>query len=334
MGAVLGAMASVLLGAAFLSQVYRYEVLGIVLACGSFALSGLAVAISVAIRPPGLLRPGTSTVASTPRSAAAAPARRPRLVSLPNIVLGGVALLIVLSALGSASLEAFQVRGSGNVASRVLDDARFDQVSVEGIDQLSVRQGDRSRIVVSGDSNLIDYVTVDIIDGLLHVVFDPLLSTPVRTDAPLSVEVVVPGLTSVRVGDGVRSAIDLASVGALRIVATGDSQVAIQVGRGDEVAIVGRDDSRILLRGSMTRVITSLEDDAALDAADVDPGSAMLMASGSSAIEIGLAGELAWQQSGIASIVYESGAIVDPTSLAERPDLVALADEDVIASQR
>ncbi len=334
MGFVLGAMASVLLGAVLLSQVYPYRALAVVLACGSFAVSGIAIAVSLLVRPPAFLRSSPPPAPAAATATAASPAMHRRLISLPNILLGGIALLIVVSAMGTATFRAFEVRGSGEPGMREYPGLDFRQVSARGIDRLVIRQGDSPSVVVRGDHNLIGFVRVAVAGEVLDIGFDPGLPTSVRTDEPLVVEIVVPDVSEIRVGDRVRTVADLGMIDSLRVVADDQSRVELTLGQTTSLAVVARDDAVVELLSEVDAVAASVDDAARFDAFNVDLGAAVVDVDGSGMVTLGNVADLSYRQSAIGSISALSAGSVDPGSVSERWWLITVAGSEDAVDRR
>lgn len=63
-------------------------------------------------------------------------------------------------------------RGSGNVVTETRDVSGFDRVSLSGIGDVELVQGDREELRIEAEDNIISNITTEVVDGELRIGFD------------------------------------------------------------------------------------------------------------------------------------------------------------------
>lgn len=63
-------------------------------------------------------------------------------------------------------------RGSGDVVSETRDVSGFDRVSLSGIGDVQLVQGDSEALTIEAEDNIIDHITTEVVDGELRIGFD------------------------------------------------------------------------------------------------------------------------------------------------------------------
>lgn len=63
-------------------------------------------------------------------------------------------------------------RGSGNVITQTRDVSGFDRVSLSGIGDVELVQGDREELRIEAEDNIIEQITTEVVDGELRIGFD------------------------------------------------------------------------------------------------------------------------------------------------------------------
>ena len=316
MGAMIGAMSSVVLGSVLMWYLFSYGDVPVVLAGGACVLASLAVAVSLGIRPPGFFRGPGARVTSDPATVAASPGR-PRLVSVSSVLLAGIAVLIVVISLGEGTYRSFEVRGSGVVGTRAVDGGTFTRISAHGIDQLTLRLGDEPRVEIHGDDNLIGFVAVASGDGALDLSFTTRIPTPVRTRTPLVVDITMPVLEELIVDDAVNVSLETFSGPRLRIVAGGQSHVALDQVTADRLEVVVRDEAVVRTYGDVGTLALDGSDTGSFNAPDLVVMVADVAGDDMAITQLGELGELTYRQAGRASILFGSAAEIGQGSMAE-----------------
>jgi Putative auto-transporter adhesin, head GIN domain len=153
---------------------------------------------------------------------------------LSAVVIGSV--LLVRSGGSSTSST---LKGSGVTRTEIRHVGPFTAVDLAGANDVTVRVGGQRSLTVRGDDNLLPYVTTTVTAGRLVVG----QSGSFSTHSPMSVEVGVPSLDSVRLSgsgiitvDGVRRdrfTVDVPGSGVLTVAGTVTSLNASLSGSGD-----------------------------------------------------------------------------------------------------
>ena len=320
-GAMLGAMASVLLGSWILGQIDNYVVTAIVFRSVAVALIALTIAISVLRRPPAIL---TAPPAAAPIPAGPVPvldqSRRPGLVSIPSVFLGLFALVFVLAAIAHGSYRALEVRGSGVAAERTVGVAPFTGIDAEGVGNVVVHAGDQPSVTVSGDDNLLDYVDVISSGGVLSVRFDPGSRGPVRLGNELTYTVTAPSLESLSLRDDIGVTLDPdLPITSLRIVASDNAYVRLDSPAADSVSVALRDQASVDLSGRSELLAIDAGDESLVDARELVIGDVSATVWGAASVRLGSADSLDYRQSGLASISCDQMLAISATSEAAMP---------------
>lgn len=320
-GAVLGAMTSVLLGTWALGQFVEYEVTGIVFRSIAVALIALTLGISLIRRPPVFML--ADTISAVPRPVGGpvlASGRRPGVVSFPSVLLGMFALVFVLAGIASGSYRALQVRGSGEVGQRDVALEAFDRIAVSGTGRLNVQSGDESGLSISGDANLLEYANVSVNDGELTIDFDPGAGSSVHLERPLTYIVTTTSLTTLSIGGDIDASIDPSfDIGNLRVVAQDGARFTSPVLSGGTFSAAVRDRATLTLSGQVNAIAIEADDNAVVDLEELVTADASVTARAASLVLLGRTTVLTFQQSGVATIQCAEGTEVQPESLAEVP---------------
>ncbi len=324
MGAVLGAMASVLLGTWILGQIVEYEVTAIVFRSVAVALIALALAVSLLRRPPAFMLTGLPV--ASPRQLdgpVLAPSRRNGRGSFPNVLLGMVALVFVLAGVANGTYRALEVRGSGELGQREVSVLPFDGISVTGAGQLLIVSGAVPTLTISGDDNLLDSVDVANRDGVLTIDFDPAARGPARLVRPLRFVVTAPTLGTLTLGGHVRATIDpTVAASSLRVVAGDDATLTIDELAGTAFSAAVRNQATMILSGQTGSLTIEADDDAVVDAQALAVTDASVTAWSASSVSLGATGTLIYRQAGVARIACVPGTEVLPGSMGQTPQCI------------
>ncbi len=323
-GAVLGAMVSVLLGTWVLGQFVSYEVTAIVFRSIAVALTALTLGISLIRRPPAfMLTDATNAVPRPVGGPVLAGGRRPRVVSFPSVLLGIFALVFVLAGIANGTYRALEVRGSGETGERDFALKAFDRISVSGTGRLNVQPGDGSGVSMSGDANLLQYADVSVNDGQLTIDFHPGAGSSVHLQRPLTYIVTMTSLTALSIGGDIDAWIDPSfDIGNLRVVAQDRARFTSPVLSGGSFSAAVRDRARLTLNGRVDAIAIEADDNAVVDLENLATADASVTARASSFVILGQTTVLTFQQSGVATIQCAVGTVVQPGSLAEVPQCV------------
>ena len=310
LGAVLGAMGSVLVGSWILGHIDDYRVVAVVFRSVAVAVVALAIAVSLLRRPPAIVIGGAVTPSVPPAVGVPTIAvRRPSgFVSIPNLVLGMFAVLFVLSAIVAGTFRALEVRGSGDAGQSSQRLPPFTGISATGVGRLIILPGPQTSLTVTGDANLLDYVDSKIVEGELRLTFDPGASGAVRLEQPLVYQVTLPSLASLSIGGQIEASIEPgADRGSLRVVVGDDARLVASGLALDALSVAVRDDGRVDLGGRTGSITIDASGASSLDAMDLTVGGAEVALSESSSVDLGETGTLRYRQSGSATLQCADG---------------------------
>ena len=80
------------------------------------------------------------------------------------------AVSFMVFACQAVTLQTFKpIRGSGKITSQDRPVSDFDQVSLDGIGNLTIVQGDEESLVVEADDNLMEYIVTEVRGRTLHI---------------------------------------------------------------------------------------------------------------------------------------------------------------------
>jgi hypothetical protein len=180
-------------------------------------------------------------------------------------LVGIVALLVALYGDVGATSTSSGVRGSGVAASQARAVPDFDGVELAGSNEVNVTVGGPRSVVVHADDNLLGHVTTDVRARVLVIAKTP---GSFSTQAPMSVDVTVPSLHSLRLsGSGIVTvtgidapafAVSLPGTGLLRASGTAGRLAVGLDGSGDaELGGLVARDVRATVGGSGRVVVTA-----------------------------------------------------------------------------
>lgn len=324
MGAVLGAMASVLLGTWVLGQIVEYQVTAIVFRSVAVGLIALALAVSLLRRPPAFMLAGETVASPLPMDGPVlAPSRRNGSGSFSNVLLGMIALVFVLAGVANGSYRALEVRGSGEPGQRGVSLLPFDGLSVSGAGELLIVSGAEPALTISGDDNLLDSVDVANRDGELTIDFDPAARGPARLERPLRYVVTAPTLGTLTLGGNVQATIDPSvATSSLRVVAGDDATLTIAGLAGTTFSAAVRNQATVILAGQTGSLTIEADDDAVVEAQGLVATEASVTAWSSASVSLGETGTLIYQQAGGARIACAPGTEVLSGSTGQTPQCV------------
>ena len=177
------------------------------------------------------------------------------------------------------------VRGSGVATSETRTVTDFEKIVVESSTNVVVKAGESTAVTVSGDDNLVSWVTVEVRDGALRI---GNRAGSYSTRTPLVVTVSTPTL---RV---------LASRGS------GDVAVENLAGEGLEVRLEGS--GNVDVSGKVTRVDASASGSGTLDLASLEARDVQAALAGSGDIDVWATGTLLVSLSGSGDVIYRGEA--------------------------
>ena len=330
MGAVLGATASIMLGAWLLVYVLGGPLLPLAIPLGAVVLSVVTVAVSLVRRPPVLVG-GRSSGAAAPLHQPPSDEpfrRRPLGLALSDLVLGLIALVFVLGTVGAGAYRALEVRGSGGAGVRQVEVASIGHLAVAGTGTLVIQQGDRPAVTISGDRNLIGLVDVSVSGDQLELRFDPGARGPASLQNPLVYEVTVPSLERLSLEGQIQATISLpVSFGSLAVDVRDDASLMTTDLSVDELSIAARDGASVRLAGTARTMRIDAGNTVTIDATDIAVGGSTVTAWDRASVVLGQTSTLTYRQSGSARIscgefprILLGSASSVPVCVASNPD--------------
>jgi hypothetical protein len=170
--------------------------------------------------------------------------------------------------------------GSGVGATKARSVGAFSAIRVGGGLEFDVTVGKSEPLEVTGDDNLLGYVTSRVENGTL--VLD--VATKLKRKQPLRVRVGTEGLTAVRAGGGVRGKVRGVRSDAFEVEAAGGSQLTI-AGFSQSLSVTTRRAARA-------------------DLNEFSTAKALVSASDTSTVELGHVEELEVVQKGLSRVMY------------------------------
>jgi len=173
------------------------------------------------------------------------------------------------------------VRGSGIAKTEERTVGDFDRILLEGSSNVTVKVGETKAVTVSGDDNLVSWVTTEVSGGLLKIGNRP---GSYSTRTPLVVTVSVPALAALR------------SQGSSDVSVTGVSGEAI------EITVTGSGD--VEASGKIGRLDAKVSGSGDLRLAGLEGREVCAMLSGSGDIDVSAKETLVASLSGSGDVIY------------------------------
>ncbi|MFK5856738.1 MAG: DUF2807 domain-containing protein, partial [Bacteroidota bacterium] len=196
-----------------------------------------------------------------------------------------------------------QIRGNGEITkqSRSIDD--FDGIKIDGASTVVLTQGDNYEVVVETDSNIQEYVTVDVKNNTLEFGFN---THKIKKYKILKFYVTVPNIKLIKVsGASDVNSTNVLTGDNLKIIVSGASDVDLNVDfKSIETKISGASD--VTLAG--TAISSVVESSGASDfhGKELITTSTIVKASGASSCFVNAKSNLNYQVSGAADVSYVS----------------------------
>lgn len=325
LGAVLGAMTSVLLGSWILGQLFEYQVVAIVFRSIAVAVSALSIGTSLVRRPPAILL-GESVLTDAGARPVPVPTlsgHRAVIGSIPNLMLGLFALIFTCAAIVAGTFRALEVRGSGEFGQRGGNLAPVSRISASGLGTLMIQSGPHATLTVSGDANLLDNVEWSTVQGELRLVFDPGSPAPVRLRQPLVYQVTLPSLDSLTIDGRIEAVVGPGfERGSLRVVASKNTRLTASDLDLESLSVAVRDNTSVDLAGRAETVDIEAGDAAIVEGSNLASGSADVSVADITHVEIGETSTLRYRQSGSAILQCASETEIVSPSVAVDPQCV------------
>ena len=179
------------------------------------------------------------------------------------------------------------VRGSGIAKTEERTVEEFDRILVEGSTDVTVRVGESKAVTVSGDDNLVSWVTVEVRDGLLTIGNRP---GSYSTRTPLVVSVSVPALRALR--------------------SQGSSDITVGGVSGDTLEITLAGSGNVEASGKVARLDAKVSGSGDLRLAGLEGREVCAMLSGSGDLDVWATESLVASVSGSGDVLYRGEAKV------------------------
>ena len=294
-------------------------------------LSVLAVVVSLGRRLPGFTEAGLSTATSPQRRAN----RRGWLVSVPNMLLGLIAVLFVAGCLIIATLHALQIRGSGPVTTRSMDVAPFSAVSMPGMGELELVPGSRPNVTISGDRNIVAGIQARVVDGQLLMTFDARRGASIRLHEPLHIRVTAPSVGTIFLnGDSSLREDTTFSAPAMRLSVEDAAQVPGLTLTGGSLSLVMTNTASVRLAGRVDALDTDLSDAASLDATDLRAAAVQTHVRDDATARVMAVMSLAYTQAGNGTLRYQATPATHIGGSADREGNVIAERDAPVPSSR
>lgn len=128
--------------------------------------------------------------------------------------------------------------GSGNVTSETREVSGFDEVELNGVGNLSIRQAGNESLTVEAEESVLPKIRTEVVDGRLFIGPEP--NTNIETNEPINYELNVEDLRALELSGSGDIEVEDVSVDALTVTIDGAGTVEIS-GRADsqEVSVDG-----------------------------------------------------------------------------------------------
>lgn len=158
-----------------------------------------------------------------------------KLIKMKNI---GIAMVLLMS---FAFAKAQKVKGNREVTTRIIEVADFQELSIGEDFEVSLGEGPTAKIDIATDSNLHQYINVDVIGGILTVKS----SADIRRSKRMKITIIyTAGLNKITAFDDAEiSSLTNLRMENLEIVVKDDAKVFL-TGRADNLVFSGTADSR------------------------------------------------------------------------------------------
>lgn len=218
-----------------------------------------------------------------------------------------------ICALCLAGCGFFPTYGSGVIVNRTYDLSGFTEVSAQDAVEVTVDIGpeDTFAVTASCEDNLIDYLQVSVVNGVLTVGG---FAKPVSSWYGAKVSVIMPALSEVSASDASKVEIaSLAAPGTLSVSASSASEIEFGSLTADAIDMDIGDASRVVVSGAASaanslNLAVSGASSARLYELQV-ANDAVLAVSGASNAQVRVEGDLSGSVSSASSIRYKGGAV-------------------------
>ena len=222
-------------------------------------------------------------------------------------VLAATALLVAVTGIScAAGTSSFTgTVGSGRMVTQEFDYRDFTGVSAGSGARVTVRQGDRYRVELRMDDNVIDRMRTDVVNGVLRFSLDP--TGPFR-NVRIEIDVTAPRITDLRLSGGATGTVEMELP---------DDRFTTQLSGGarvsgrvvvDRLVVEGSGGSTATLDGSTRSLSAEGSGGSRLLLSGVDSGDASVSLSGGSRAEITSAGRIDGSASGGSTLVHSRTA--------------------------
>ncbi len=197
------------------------------------------------------------------------------------------------------------IQGNGEVTTINVQTADYEGVSVAGNFYVTIAEGREGNITLTGESNLLEEVIVEVKDNVLHIKTEN--KTNLKPSRGKKIEITVPtsSLTKIALaGSGeIKNNFNLKSDAlSVKLAGSGDIKLNIEV-TDLETKVAGSGD--IILNGLAGNLTGSIAGSGVVDASRLNAGNASISVAGSGDYKVNCKGDFKGRVSGSGSISYK-----------------------------
>lgn len=167
--------------------------------------------------------------------------------------------------------------GSGNVVKENREVSGFQEVSLDGMGNLIITQGDQESLIIEAEDNIIPHINSEVIDNKLEISYDRAMPTPTEeVNLYLTLEDI--------------DSIEISGVGKIRSEQLNTEQLSIKIDGAvecnlsdidvEELIITNSGAGRIVLSGSADQQTITINGAGDYDGADLESRSATITING------------------------------------------------------
>lgn len=209
--------------------------------------------------------------------------------------------IFVLAAIGLIGCTV-SVRGSGDVVEEGREVSNFDRVSLDGVGEVILTQGDRYSLVIEAEDNLMEYIKTSVRGDELTINIKS--RRPILPSRPIKFYVTTPNLEAVSVDGAGTVTIDELKTDSLKLGINGSGQVTIDELDAEEV-LIGIDGVGDLdLIGTADSVAISINGSGNFNGRNLESESASVNIDGLGSATINVENNLEVDVNGAGQVVY------------------------------
>ncbi|MGI5917051.1 MAG: GIN domain-containing protein [Anaerolineae bacterium] len=145
-----------------------------------------------------------------------------------------VALAVILAGCG---LSGPALRGSGMVASETRDVGNFTHITMGGVGELTLRQGEETSVMVEADDNLLPYIETVVEGDTLRLSIDVIPGRSVRPRRPIRYTITMPTIEGLRSTGATTIHAEVIDTDRLTLNVSGSGDIIIDRLQADEIIV-------------------------------------------------------------------------------------------------